>query len=382
MFEGDFVPGVITSSTKAKPGTGFDVFPFPRPSQSSGANGVEIGGDLFVTFRDTPAIEAFVSSSPPRLRPRRGRSWAASRPATTRCPRASIRTRSPAPTALAVAQAKSVVFDMSDEQPASFGATTGQGEWGIFRTSSGTRATHPASPRSWRRPPRPHTRNAESASVAPTCRGPPANPSGRRARRGSRAAGGSRRDRRKAATAERHLERRRSRAAFRWSRRARLLRAPTSSPGKTCSRRGPQEGVFGAPTADSAQTQERLRPPPGHRASRSRSVSNVPAADRGGELDDAPRLARLKPSGLSVSGARPASRAEPGRHEGRPRPCRSVRHGEPVEQADTDREGELLTGDRVDDALEQRRKPRRLQAAEARGQRAQERVALGEAVEG
>ena len=29
--------------------------------------------------------------------------------------------------------AKAVVFDMSDEQPASFGATTGQGEWGIFQ---------------------------------------------------------------------------------------------------------------------------------------------------------------------------------------------------------------------------------------------------------
>jgi len=29
--------------------------------------------------------------------------------------------------------AKSVVFDMSDEQPASFGSTTGQGEWGIFQ---------------------------------------------------------------------------------------------------------------------------------------------------------------------------------------------------------------------------------------------------------
>ena len=32
-----------------------------------------------------------------------------------------------------IAQAKTVVFDMSDEQPASFGATTGQGEWGIFQ---------------------------------------------------------------------------------------------------------------------------------------------------------------------------------------------------------------------------------------------------------
>ncbi len=30
-------------------------------------------------------------------------------------------------------KAKSVVFDMSDEQPPSFGATTGQGEWGLFQ---------------------------------------------------------------------------------------------------------------------------------------------------------------------------------------------------------------------------------------------------------
>ena len=29
--------------------------------------------------------------------------------------------------------AKSVVFDMSDEQPPAFGATTGQGEWGLFQ---------------------------------------------------------------------------------------------------------------------------------------------------------------------------------------------------------------------------------------------------------
>jgi alpha-glucoside transport system substrate-binding protein len=29
--------------------------------------------------------------------------------------------------------AKSVVFDMSDLQPPSFGGTTGQGEWGLFQ---------------------------------------------------------------------------------------------------------------------------------------------------------------------------------------------------------------------------------------------------------
>jgi alpha-glucoside transport system substrate-binding protein len=32
-----------------------------------------------------------------------------------------------------VASAKTVVFDMSDEQPSAFGATPGQGEWGLFQ---------------------------------------------------------------------------------------------------------------------------------------------------------------------------------------------------------------------------------------------------------
>jgi alpha-glucoside transport system substrate-binding protein len=32
-----------------------------------------------------------------------------------------------------IGQASAVVFDMSDLQPSSFGATTGQGEWGIFQ---------------------------------------------------------------------------------------------------------------------------------------------------------------------------------------------------------------------------------------------------------
>ena len=32
-----------------------------------------------------------------------------------------------------ITSAKSVVFDMSDEQPPSFGGTAGQGEWGLFQ---------------------------------------------------------------------------------------------------------------------------------------------------------------------------------------------------------------------------------------------------------
>ena len=34
----------------------------------------------------------------------------------------------------AVQQANSIVFDMSDRQPSSFGATPGQGEFGLFQT--------------------------------------------------------------------------------------------------------------------------------------------------------------------------------------------------------------------------------------------------------
>src|SRR5262249_55893826 len=60
VFEADFVGGVILSSTKAKANTGFNVFTFPQIKAGPGATGVEIAGDLFVTFRDTPAIEAFV----------------------------------------------------------------------------------------------------------------------------------------------------------------------------------------------------------------------------------------------------------------------------------------------------------------------------------
>ena len=83
VFEGDFVAGVILSSTKAKAGTGFNVGPFPSITAGANAGAVEICGDLFVTFRDNPAIEAFVKFLATARRPRRGPSTVASRPATT-----------------------------------------------------------------------------------------------------------------------------------------------------------------------------------------------------------------------------------------------------------------------------------------------------------
>ena len=132
VFEGDFVAGVILSSTKAKPGTGFNAAPFPAITPAN-AGAVEIGGDLLVTFRDTPAIEAFVKflATAPAAK-----AWAKSGgfgtgnknvPASVYPDAITRATEAP------IGTAKAVVFDMSDEQPASFGATTGQGEWGIFQ---------------------------------------------------------------------------------------------------------------------------------------------------------------------------------------------------------------------------------------------------------
>jgi ABC-type glycerol-3-phosphate transport system substrate-binding protein len=134
VFAGHFVAGVILSSTKAKPKTGFNVTPFPVvKAGSSGSNGVEIGGDLFVTFRDTPAIRAFVNylATAPAAE-----AWAKSGGFSTgnRNVRPSVFPDAiTKATAVPVQTAKSVVFDMSDEQPSSFGATAGQGEWGLFQ---------------------------------------------------------------------------------------------------------------------------------------------------------------------------------------------------------------------------------------------------------
>jgi ABC-type glycerol-3-phosphate transport system substrate-binding protein len=133
VFEADFVGGVITSSTKAKPTTGFNTFTWPSIKPGPNASAVEIGGDLFVAFRDNPAIEAFVKYL---ASPQAAEVWAKQGgfgtgnknvPASVYPDPITRATEAP------IGQAKSVVFDMSDQQPPSFGATAGQGEWGLFQ---------------------------------------------------------------------------------------------------------------------------------------------------------------------------------------------------------------------------------------------------------
>jgi hypothetical protein len=132
VLEGDFVGGVITSSTKSRAGSGFNTVPFPAIAAAN-SDAVEIGGDLFVTFRDNPAIRAFVNflATAPAAE-----AWAKLGGFGTgnkNVPASIYPDPITRATEVPIGRAKSVVFDMSDEQPAAFGATTGQGEWGIFQ---------------------------------------------------------------------------------------------------------------------------------------------------------------------------------------------------------------------------------------------------------
>jgi alpha-glucoside transport system substrate-binding protein len=129
VLEGDFVPGVAT--VKATAGKDYNEFPFPSINGSPPA--VVIGGDTIVAFKDTPAIQAFVKFL---ATPAAAQAWAEKGGFATgnrKMPASVYPDETTRKTASAIAQAKSVAFDMSDQQPASFGATVGQGEWGLFQ---------------------------------------------------------------------------------------------------------------------------------------------------------------------------------------------------------------------------------------------------------
>lgn len=131
VIEGDFVPGVVASSNKLKPVSGYNVFPFPAIGNTQ--NYVEGGGDELMAFRDTPAIRTLIkylaTGAAQTIWAKRGGYTAPAKtvPASA-YPDAITRT-----TATAVGKAKAFRFDLSDLQPASFGGTIGQGEWKLFQ---------------------------------------------------------------------------------------------------------------------------------------------------------------------------------------------------------------------------------------------------------
>jgi alpha-glucoside transport system substrate-binding protein len=132
-LQGDFVALEILQATKSKPVKDFNVVPFPTITSGPNSTAVETSGDLIVTFRDTPAIEAFMkylaSSQAAEIWAKLGGFGTGNKnvPASVYPDPVTKATERP------LAGASSVAFDMSDEQPAAFGATTGQGEWGIFQ---------------------------------------------------------------------------------------------------------------------------------------------------------------------------------------------------------------------------------------------------------
>ena len=129
VIEGDFVPGVIKSPIQ--PVTGYNEFTFPAINGSPPS--VMGAGNLVITFRDNPAIEAFVKylATPAAALPwiKAGGFVSANKKVALTSYTDPILKKA----ATDLTQASSFKFDMSDQQPVAFGGTTGQGEWKIFQ---------------------------------------------------------------------------------------------------------------------------------------------------------------------------------------------------------------------------------------------------------
>lgn len=131
IFEGDFVGGVISGETNAKVGTDADFFDFPSIDGSEPA--VLGGGDFAVLLDDTEGGKALIEYL---ATPEAAEIWAAEGGFIS--PNAQVDPSVyPDEVSQRAAQAlveagDSVRYDMSDLQPTEFGATTGQGIWGIL----------------------------------------------------------------------------------------------------------------------------------------------------------------------------------------------------------------------------------------------------------
>jgi ABC-type glycerol-3-phosphate transport system substrate-binding protein len=129
VYEGDFVGSVIpTVNSAVQPTTGFDFFPFPSINGSPPS--VSGGGDVAVMLKDTPQAQALIKYL---ASPDAGTIWAHLGGFTSPNKRVDL---SVYPDAISRKAAKAlldagdnVVFDMSDQAPAAFGGTPGQGEW-------------------------------------------------------------------------------------------------------------------------------------------------------------------------------------------------------------------------------------------------------------
>jgi ABC-type glycerol-3-phosphate transport system substrate-binding protein len=132
VIEGDFVPGVVSSSNPLKPVDGYNVFAFPSVGDS-GSNVVEGGGDVLMMFTDNDAVRALVNYlSTGEAQEIWAKLGGYSAPAKT-VPADAYPDDITRTTATAIGNADVFRFDLSDLQPAAFGGTVGQGEFKIFQ---------------------------------------------------------------------------------------------------------------------------------------------------------------------------------------------------------------------------------------------------------
>ncbi len=128
IMEGDFVPGSV--KTTLKPVEGYNVAPFPQVGDTP--NLVVGGGDIAISFEDTPAVEAFMkyltTTQAAEIWAKIGGYASLNKGLDPNTYPSEIEQT----TAGVLSTAAAFRFDMSDLQPAAFGATVGQGEWKIF----------------------------------------------------------------------------------------------------------------------------------------------------------------------------------------------------------------------------------------------------------
>jgi alpha-glucoside transport system substrate-binding protein len=131
VLEADFVESEILDSTKAKPETGFNYFDFPSIDGSPAT--VLGGGDLVVMFKDSPATRALVeylaTPEAAEIRARGGGYSSANKNVSESAYQDPLLRKS----SKAITDADVFRYDLSDLQPAKFGATVGQGLWKQFQ---------------------------------------------------------------------------------------------------------------------------------------------------------------------------------------------------------------------------------------------------------
>jgi alpha-glucoside transport system substrate-binding protein len=133
VMEGDFVAGVIASETDAKVGHQAKLFPYPAATATS-AKPLIVGGDTAVLMRDSKAGRALIAFL---ATPEAAGIWAARGGFLSPNRRVDLGSYHDAVTRSiarqVIAAGSGLRFDLSDLQPAAFGATAGGGLWKAFQ---------------------------------------------------------------------------------------------------------------------------------------------------------------------------------------------------------------------------------------------------------